>query len=155
MKERIARAAQSARPALHVDAAIFAEWRAAEAGKVVEVKIDVVGDHQIHEAVAVIVAKGCAGRPAAVGDAGFRRYIGECAVAVVAIEDIAAEAGDIKIGPAVVVVVADRSAHGEAGGGQSGLCGHIGKCAVVIVVIKHARLFSPLVAISTVGALVK
>ena len=108
-------------------------------GKIVEVKVDVIGDHQIDESIAVIVAKRCAGRPAAVGDTCLRGYIGEGAVAIVAIEHVAAEAGDIKIGPAIVVVVADRSAHCKAGRGESGLGGDIGEGAVVIVVVERRR----------------
>ena len=122
MEERVAGAFQAARAALHVDAAIFAVGATAEAGQIVEVEIDVVGDHEIDEAVAVVVAESCAGRPSAVGDAGFRGDVGEGAVAVVVIENVAAEAGDVEVGPAVVVVVADGSAHGEAGSGEAGFC---------------------------------
>ena len=72
------------------------------------------------------------------GEAGALRHIGECAVAVVAIKNDAAEAGDQQIGPAVVVVVADDGAHGPAGIAHAGLVGNIGKCAVMVVVVERA-----------------
>ena len=139
MKERVAGSAQSARAALHVDATIFAEGRAAETGQVVEMKIDIVCDHEIDEAIAIVVAEGGAGRPAAVGDAGFCRHVSERAVAVVAIEDVATKAGEVEIGPAVVVVVSHRAAHGKAGSGQPGFRRDVGEGAVVIVVVKSAE----------------
>ncbi len=61
MEERVACAFQAARSALHVDAAILAVGSAAEARQIVEMEVDVVGDHQIDEAVAIIVAEGRAG----------------------------------------------------------------------------------------------
>ena len=119
-------------------------------------KIDIVDDHQIDKAVAVVVAECGARGPAPVGNAGLCGHVGKRAIAIIAIENVAAQTGDVEIGPAVVVVIADRSAHGEAGRSQAGFCGDIGKRAVVIVVVERARaLFAPLSARSTVGALVK
>ena len=114
MEERVAGAAQSARAALHVDAAILAVGSAAEAGQIVEVEVDVVGDHQVDESVTVVVAERCAGRPAPISDASLGGDVGEGAVSVVVIEDVSTQAGDVEVGPAVVVVVADGAAHGEA-----------------------------------------
>ena len=57
VEQRIARALQTPRTALHVDAAIFAVGRLAETGKIVEMEIDVIGDHQIDESVTVVIAK--------------------------------------------------------------------------------------------------
>ncbi len=139
VEERVAGASQSARAALHVDAAILAEGSASEAGQIIEMKIDVVGDHEIDKSIAVVVAESGAGRPSSIGDAGLCRHVGKGAVAVVAIENVAAQAGDIEIGPAVVVVVSDGSAHGEARSGEAGFCRHVGESAVVIVVVENAE----------------
>ena len=141
VKERIARAFQAAWAALHVDATILAVGRFAEAGKIVEMKIDVVRDHQIEEAVSVVVAKRRARGPAAIGNAGFGGDISESAVAIVVIKDIAAETSEIQIRPAVVVIVAHGSAHGKTARVQAGLFGDIGECAVAIIVIKGAGSF--------------
>ena len=75
----------------------------------------------------------------AIGNARFGGDVRECSVAVVVIEDVAAEAGDVKIGPAVVIVVADRTAHGQAGFGQPRFLGHVGEGAVVIVVVENTQ----------------
>ncbi len=101
---------------------IFAGGGAAEGRQIVKVKVDVVGDHEIDEAIAVVVAESGAGGPAAVGDSGFCGHVGEGAVAVVAIENIPAEAGDVDVGPAIVVVVAHGAAHREARRGNAQPC---------------------------------
>ena len=106
-------------------------------------KIDVVCDHQIHEAIAIVIAERRARGPAAVRDAGFRGHIGKRAVAIIVIENISTQAGDVEIGPAVVVIIAHRSAHGEAGRGQAGFFGDVGKRAVVIIVIERAARLLP------------
>ena len=102
-------------------------------------EVDVVDDHEIGESISVIIAECGAGRPPAVGDAGLCRHVGEGAIAVVAVENVAAETGEIKIGPAVVVVVSHGAAHGEAGSGQAGLGSDVGKRAVVVVMVENAE----------------
>ena len=114
MEEGVTGAFQSARTALHGDAAIHAIGRAAELRQIVEMEVDVICDHQVDISIAVVVAEGCAGRPAAIGDAGFGGDVSECAVAVVVIENVAAEASYVEIWPAIIVVVADRAAHRQA-----------------------------------------
>src|SRR5580704_10634612 len=104
-------------------------------------KINVVGDHEIEKAVAVVVAEGGSGGPAAVGDAGPFGDVGEGAVAVVAIKNISTEAGDVQIGPTVIVVIADGAAHGETGSGEASLGGDVGEGSVAIVAIKSAEAF--------------
>ena len=56
-----------------------------------------------------------AGGIALIANSSFGGYIRERAVAVVAVENISAQAGDVEIGPAIIVVVADSTALGEAG----------------------------------------
>jgi hypothetical protein len=104
-------------------------------------EVDIVDHHQVGESIAVVIAEGSAGGPAAIGDAGLRRHIGKCSVAIVAIENVAAQAGKVKVGPAVVVVIAHRAAHGEARRGHAGLGGDIGECAVAVVVVERAHAF--------------
>src|SRR5882762_8313373 len=138
VEQSVTRAFEAARPALHVDAAVFAVGRGAEAGQIVEMEIDVVGNHEIEKTVAIVVAKSSASRPAAVGNAGFASDIGEGAVAIIFVKDVAAEASDVEIGPAVVVVVSHRAAHGKARSRQAGFGGDIGERAVVIIVVQSA-----------------
>src|ERR1039457_6741271 len=102
-------------------------------------KIDIVGDHQINQAIAVVVAKRRAGGPAAVGHSGFGGDVGEGAIAVIAIEHVAAETGDVDIRPAIIVIVADRSALGDAGSRDSGFGRDTREGAVMIVVVKRSR----------------
>ena len=139
MKERVAGAAQSARSALDVNAAIFAEGSASKARQIVEMKIDIVRDHEIDKSISIVVAECCTGRPSAVGDASFCGHVGKGAVSVVAIENVAAQAGDVEIGPAVVVVVSYGSAHGKAARGETRFCRHVGERTVVIVMVENAE----------------
>src|ERR1035438_10128327 len=132
MEKGIARTFQSARAALHVESAVFAVGRFAEAGEIVEVKIHVVGNHQVDETISVIVAKCGSGRPAAVGNASLGGHIRERAVPVVVIEHVPAQAGDIQVGPSVIVEIPYRPTHGEARSTDASLVGYIGKSAVVI-----------------------
>src|SRR5580693_5863586 len=66
----------------------------------------------------------------------FLSDIGECAVAVVAIELVLAVVGEVEILKAVIVIVADAHAARPAGIGQSGFFGDVGECAVAVVVIE-------------------
>jgi len=83
-----------------------------------EIHVNVIGDEEIELAVAVVVNESAAGIPAlaASGDAGFFRYFGEGAVAVVVVEAVFAKVADEEIVEAVVVVVADAAALPPAGG---------------------------------------
>src|SRR6266702_6157104 len=135
----VAGSAQSAGAALHIDSTIFTSRNFAETRKIIQAEIDVSGNHQIDKTVSVIVSEGRSSRviagicePRCLGD------VGEGSVAMVAIEDILAEAGDEKIGPAVVVVVANRGAVSEAGRTDPGLRGYVGECSIVIVVVERA-----------------
>src|SRR5271170_248247 len=107
-------------------------------------EIDVVGDHEVHKPVAIIVAKSRTGRPAAIGHASLGGHVAKGAVAIISIKDVAAEAGDVDVWPAVIVVVAYRAAHGKAGLRQAGFCGDIGKRAVMIIVVQGALAGLPL-----------
>ena len=114
----------------------------AELRQVVQVEVDIVGDEEVGVAVAVVVAEDGAGGPAFVDvEAGRFGDVGEGAVAVVAIEDDAAEAGDDEVGAAVVVEVADGGAHGPAGIADAGFVGDVGEGAVVVVVVEGAAGF--------------
>src|SRR5882762_8670549 len=137
VEQSVTRAFEAARPALHVDAAVFAVGRGAEAGQIVEMEIDVVGNHEVEKTVAIVVAKSSAGRPAAVGNTGFGSDIGEGAVAIIFVKDVAAEAGDVEIGPAVVVVVQSALARLSLDGhSDSGGIGEIDVEPAIAIVVK-------------------
>ena len=128
---------EAARAAHDADAAELAAVEGgagAGAGDVGAVEVDVAGDEEVELAVAVVVAPGGAGGPAADGDAGFFCDVGEGAVVVVAIEAIFAEVRDVDVWPAVVVEVADDGAEAPALVGDAGFFGDVGEGAVVIVV---------------------
>ena len=76
-------------------------------------------------------------------NAGFIGDVGERAVAIVVIKDIASELGDKEIGEAVVVVVAPNAAEAIAGAGDAGFVGDVGERAVAVVVIKRVRTEIP------------
>src|ERR1700735_3473362 len=98
MEECISSTLETARTALHIESAVLAIGRTAESGKIVEAEVDVIGNHQIDETIVVIVAECGAGGPSAIGHAGFGSAVGECAVAVVVVENIATETSDVEIG---------------------------------------------------------
>src|SRR5207302_1706388 len=92
---------------------------------------------EIEPAVAVIVAPGCASRPAAESDAGFFGNIDKGAVVIVVVEAVFAVVGDVNVGPAVVIVVGHGDAKAPAVVGDAGLIGDVGEGAVVIVGEEH------------------
>ena len=140
--EGVGRAFEAAGAALHGDVVVLAGDLRAELREVVQVEVDVVGDEEIGVAVGVVVAEDGAGGPAfVVVEAGGFGDVGEGAVAVVAIEDDAAEAADEEVGEAVVVEVADGCAHRPAGIADAGFVGDVGEGAVVVVVVEGAAGF--------------
>ncbi len=63
-------------------------------------------------------------------------YIGECAVAVVAEENVVSPERAKEVVPTVVVVIADADAGLPAAAAEARFCGHVGKRSVAIVAIK-------------------
>ena len=100
------------------------------------IEIHIVRHKQIELTIAVVVQKTATCAPAVFGsgNAGLLGYIGESAVAIVVVENVASKIGDEEIVEAVVVVVADTTGLSPAGAGQAGLFGDIGEGAVTIVV---------------------
>ena len=99
-----------------------------------------VGDEDVREAVAVDVGAvdAHAGLRLAVdveADAGAVGDVGERAVAVVAVEEVADHVvGDVDVGVAVAIEVAERDAEALAGGiGDAGLLRDVGERAVAVV----------------------
>ena len=108
-----------------------------------QVQIHVVRDHKVHEAVVIVISKSCAHGPATVGNSCFLCYIGERAVAIVAVQNVAAVARKINVRPAIVVVVRYGAAHCITRSAYAGFIRHVGKRTVVIVVIQcPTRLLS-------------
>src|SRR5207253_3956976 len=104
VKQRIAGAFEPARAALHTDAAELAGWLAAEFRQIAELEVHVIGHHEVEIAVVVVVGKSRAGGPAAVAHPRLFSYIGESAITIVSVKDVAAQAGDAKVWPAIVAV---------------------------------------------------
>src|ERR1700736_6242326 len=94
----------------------------------------VAGDEEIEEAVAVEVAPGWSGGPAAESNTGFFGDIGEGAVVIIVIQAIFAEVGDVDVRPSIVVVVGDGNAEAPALVGDAGFRCDIGESTVMIVV---------------------
>src|ERR1019366_393557 len=85
---------QAARAALYVDSVILAGFPRTEQGKIVQAEVHVMRDKQVLPAIVVVVAKGRAGGPACVAaQAGALGHIGKCPIAIVPVEDDAAETG--------------------------------------------------------------
>ena len=103
---------------------------------VLVVELDRVGDVEIQPAVGVVVAKGCAHRPAAVSHPGRGGHVLEGTVPVVAVEGVGAVVAHEQVHPAVVVVVAGGHSHTPAAIPDSCLVGHVGKSPVAVVAVE-------------------
>ena len=93
---------------------------------VVHACVNVIGDEEVHVAVAIDVGPGaartedrCAGDTRRAGD------VGEVTAAVVAIQRVRADAGHVDVDPAVVVVVGGARAHAVAGMAEACSGGHV------------------------------
>ena len=111
---------------------------------VVAPEVEVVGDVEVEVAVAVDIEKAGAGAPLrrTARHAGRRRHIRECAVAVVLVQEVGAEAGDVEVEIAVAVVVADGDAGlvgvlARAAAVHARLRGHVAERAVTVVAVEH------------------
>ena len=78
------------------------------------VVVDVVGDVEVDEAVAVVVAEGAAGTPVAAADPGCFGDPGKAVSAGVLEQRVGPVVGDVEIGVAVVVDVGGAAAHADA-----------------------------------------
>ena len=100
MEEVVGLALQAARSAVDRHAAILAEGithgLGAGNGQVVAVEVDIAGDVQIEQAVAVVVAPGRTGRPVAQGHAGFFGHIGKGSIVVVVVEAVLAVVAHVR-----------------------------------------------------------
>ena len=104
------------------------------------VEVDIVRDHQVELAVAVIVDEGAARAPLAPasGNPGLGRHFFECSVAFIVIQAILAVVGHIQVVESIVIVVTDAGALSPSTRRQPGGPGHIRECAIVIVMVEMA-----------------
>jgi hypothetical protein len=61
VKERVSCSLQAAGTALHLNAVIFASRSAAKPRQIVQMEIDVIGDREIHQSIAVVIPERCSG----------------------------------------------------------------------------------------------
>src|SRR6266478_1214273 len=108
-------------------------------GRGCEIEINVIGDHQIQQSVAIVVNERAACTPSfsrTSNSRGFSDFF-ERAVLVV-IKAVLPVIGDVKVFPSVVVVVADAHSLSPACGAQTRLRSYVTKGSVVIVAIQMA-----------------
>ena len=115
----------------------------AGSGRVCQVEVDIVRNHQVQLAIAIIVNKRAAGAPllSGSGHSGYFREFPKSSVSLVVVEPILAIAGHIEIVISIIVIVADADALPPCCTQQAGVCRYIGKRAIVIVVKEMARRF--------------
>ncbi len=106
---------------------------AAKGPSLAKIPFHVSGHHEVEAAVFVVVEETSASGPAGCLDVRLCRDIGESAVAIVLIEDRAAEGGDEQIRKSVVIVVPRRNAHPISGSFEARFRGNVGERAVVVV----------------------
>src|SRR5208282_1539631 len=88
-------------------------------------------------AVVVVIEPHGARTPAGAGDAGPFGHICECAIAIVAIKNVAAELRDTEVGESVAVVITDGDAHAVSAACHSSLFRYVGEGAVAIVPVER------------------
>ncbi len=93
----------------------------ARLGRACRIEIHVIGHEQIKKTVAVIIQKTAACTPAVFrsSNASLFGHVGESAVAIVVVKNVAAKIADEQIVETVVVVVADATALSPARVGQA------------------------------------
>ena len=138
VEEQVPLARQAARAALHGDAAVLAGLVLAELGQMREIDLHVAADEQIEPPVAIVVGEAAARRPSSDRDAGLLGDVGERAVAIVAIQMVAAERGHVEILPAVAVHVRRADAHAPARVADAGLVGDVLESSVAEIAIERA-----------------
>src|SRR5262249_5766802 len=68
--------------------------------------------------------------------AGLRRYVGECAIAIVVIKNAARVLGYVEIRKSIAVVIAHRDSHAVSVSRCPGFFRHVGESAVPVVVVE-------------------
>ncbi len=134
--ENVRAASETLRAAGNGNVVVVAVACLARLGSAGEIEIHVVRDEQVEVAVAVIIQKtaSCAPRITVPGNAGLFRHVGECAVAIVVIQDVVSPVSDEQIVVAIVVVVADAASLSPARTSQACFLCDVGERAVTIVV---------------------
>ena len=97
---------------------------------VANVKVEVVDDIEIEQAVVVVIEEGRSHAPAAVPGPRLLRDRGESAVPLVEVQRVRSVVGHVQVRVAVVVVVPDGTAHAVPRVPHSRLCSHVGKTVV-------------------------
>ena len=107
-------------------------------GIILRTPFDVVADHEVQEAVLVVVEPASAGGPSIfVGHACLGRDVRESSLAVIVIENGTAVARDVEVRKAVVVKIAHRHALAVVAlPADSGFFRDVGKGSVTIVVVE-------------------
>ena len=103
-----------------------------------QVQIHVVGNEEVHVAVAVVIQESAARAPAGARHRqfGLGGYVGKLPVAQIAIENVVAVVGDQHVGPTVVVIVGHADALSPAFLRDARLARHFGEVAISVVVVQ-------------------
>src|SRR5690348_10635386 len=102
----------------------------------VEIPLDVSGHDEIEPAIPIEIDPARTRRPASSGDTCLFRYVCECPITVVVIQDVSPQIGDIDIRATIIVVVADGDSHAVESAQHSSLLRDIGECAVAVVPVE-------------------
>jgi hypothetical protein len=135
--------------AVHVDHHELAVPGFAALRNRVLVELHIIGDVQVHEAIAIVVSKRAPGAPPGVANVRPLRHVRECAIAVVVKQHIGADARHVEIRKTVVVVVGDAHAIAPATVHEPAPGGHVFEVPLPVVVVqRHHRVAALLDAIA-------
>src|SRR6266404_3059347 len=94
---------------------------------VIEVPLHIAHDDQVEQAIVIKIHPRRAGGPAAARDSSLFGDVGECSVAIIVIELVAAERGHVEVLEAIIVEIADGDSHPVTGALKSRFFGDIFK----------------------------
>ena len=141
VKQVIAFARQSSRPAHHVDPSELAKIRGNPSlpgnRRILDVVLHIPGHEQIQQTVAVVVAPRRPRRPSPQRHARLLRDVRKSPIVIVVVQAVLPEIRHINIRPPVVVVVAHRDAESPSFVRYSRFLRHIRKGPVMIIVEEH------------------
>src|ERR1700677_175683 len=105
------------------------------------IEADIVCDHQVELAVAIIIDKGATGSPlsATSGNPGSPAHFFERAIVLIVVEPVGPVIRDVQIIESIIVVITHASSLAPSARGESGSECHVAKRAIAIVVVEMTR----------------
>src|SRR5258708_38454681 len=113
-----------------------AKFFAAELGKVVHVQVRIASDEQVHLAITIVIAPGCAAAEPSTANRGLLGNVLEFTVPQIMVEHVAVVARDKKIELPIIIIISHSNAHAPAQPCQTRIPSNVLESAVCFLVVK-------------------